>query len=167
MKRNCASSWLFTKDKQTCFTGFEAPYPGKNLLTNVSETTSASLPDHEDEDNGLIGNGQISTGLQGFTSKAEAAACYTDIPFYNYTLCHWPRCLSIDCTTPCSIICLSAWPAPLLSINSADWRPDVTLTSLDDKKHSGSGSGAKLSDQYLEQVLSMSVNATKNHIATF
>jgi hypothetical protein len=94
MKKNCASSWLFTKDEQNCFTGFDAAYPGKNLLTNVSETTSASLLDPEDEDNGLVGNGQISTGLQGFTSKAAAAACYTDIPFYNYTLRHWPRCPS-------------------------------------------------------------------------
>jgi hypothetical protein len=92
-EKELASSWLFTKDEQNGFTGFDAAYPGKNLLTNVLETTSASLLYPEDEENGLIGNGQISTGLQGFTSKA-AAACYTDIPLYNYTLRHWPRCPS-------------------------------------------------------------------------
>jgi len=75
-------------------TGFDAANPGKNLLTDVSDaTTTSSLLDPEDKDNRLIGNGQISTGLQGFTPKA-AAACCTGIPFYNYTLRLWPTCPS-------------------------------------------------------------------------
>jgi len=82
--------------EQYGFTGFDAAYRGKNLLTNVSEATTVSLLDPENKDNRLIGNGQISTGLQVFTSKGAAAvaACYTGIPSYNYTLSHWPRCPS-------------------------------------------------------------------------
>jgi hypothetical protein len=100
MKKNCASSWLFTEDEQDSFTGFDVAYPGKNVLTNVSETTSASLLDPENEDNVLTGIGQISTGLQGFTSKASAA-CYTAIhpllQLHTTPLAQMP----IDCTAPC------------------------------------------------------------------
>jgi hypothetical protein len=42
---------------------------------------------------------------------------------------------------------ITAWPAPLPSVNCADWRPHVTSTALDDKKQSWAGSEAELSNR--------------------